>query len=428
MLRSFRLGNHRSFRDERELLLMPAYSKDRDVLPVAAIYGANASGKSNLLDGLKFMSDAVRHSFASWPEERGVPRQPFKLGGSVDRPSVYVVELIESGIRYTYGFELDDERVREEWLYSYPEKRKRLVFERIGGEIKFGTSIAEGAAKAEVLRELLRPNSLFLSLGVALSLEAVLPVHRWFTGKLVFRNEAHARFNHSVIWRFLQSNAKLADQLVSLLRIADLGITGIEYNRAHQADEDHAVAELARGMDADLPADRLRELAQFLLGRDERVQLTHGTDSSPFDIDEESAGTLSWLMMLPAVLLTLRDSGTLIIDEIDASLHPRLTAALVGLFRDSEANQNGAQLVFTTHDASLLSPVLGDEVLTREDVWFVDKDSEGVSDLYPLTDFKPRKEGENLERRYLGGSYGAVPDVQAETFVSAVLRGVDGAT
>ncbi|WP_439660928.1 AAA family ATPase [Lentzea sp. HUAS TT2] len=405
---------------------MPAYSKDRDVLPVAAIYGANASGKSNLLDGLRFMADAVRDSFAVWMPEGGVPRRPFKLDESAGRPSVYVVELVESGVRYTYGFEVDDRRVREEWLYSYPEKRKRVLFERSGGDIKLGTTVTEGAGKGEVLKGLLRPNSLFLSLGAQSGLDAVLPVQRWFANRLVFRDGERSTFDHATIARFLAGSDGLTEQFVSLLKIADLGITGIEYNLTPMPD-DEEVSAVARGLRTDYSIEQVREMLESVLRNRDRVRLTHGPKNRAFDIGEESAGTLSWLMLLPTVLGMLRDGGVLAIDEIDASLHPRVTAALVGLFRSAKANVGGAQLVFTTHDASLLSPVLGDEVLTREDVWFVDKNFDGASDLYPLTDFKPRKEGENLERRYLGGSYGAVPDVQAETFVSALLRGVDGA-
>ncbi|WP_245816280.1 AAA family ATPase [Lentzea albidocapillata] len=405
---------------------MPAYSKDRDVLPVAAIYGANASGKSNLLDGLRFMADAVRDSFAVWTPEGGVPRRAFKLDDSPGRPSVYVVELIESGIRYTYGFEVDDRRVQEEWLYSYPEKRKRVLFERSGGDIKLGTAVAEGTGKGDALKGLLRPNSLFLSLGAQSGLDAVLPVQRWFANKLVFRDDEPSTFDHATIARFLASSDGLTEQFVSLLKIADLGITGIEYNVTPMPDDD-VVSAVAHELKNDFSVERVREMLEGMVRNSDRVRLTHGPKSRTFEIGEESAGTLSWLMLLPTVLRMLRDGGVLAIDEIDASLHPRVTAALVGLFRSTEANVGGAQLVFTTHDASLLSPVLGDEVLTREDVWFVDKNPDGASDLYPLTDFKPRKEGENLERRYLGGSYGAVPDVQTETFVSALLRGVDGA-
>jgi AAA15 family ATPase/GTPase len=113
----------------------------------------------------------------------------------------------------------------------------------------------------------------------------------------------------------------------------------------------------------------------------------------------------------------------LVIDEIDASFHPLLTARLIALFRDSSANPQGAQLIFSTHDASLLSPVLGEEVLRRDEVWFVQKDSAGGTELYPLSDFHPRK-GENTERRYLGGSYGAAPVLFAENFTDAVGLGL----
>ncbi|HUQ55388.1 AAA family ATPase [Lentzea sp.] len=397
MLRSFRLGNHRSFRDEHELLLVPVYSKDRAVLPVSAIYGANASGKSNLLDGLRFMATAVHDSFARWELDAGVPRQPFAWrpeGGA----STFVVELLLDGVRYTYGFELDDFAVREEWLYSYPEARRRVLFERDGSGLQFGSTVGD-RAKLDVLRNLLRPNSLFLSLAAQTAIAHVLPVYRWFTDHLHFRLGDQVRPDEQAITEFLTADPGDCGYLVELLRAADLGISGL------------AVIETARPDGS--PARSL-----YMAHGDEEVVL-------PFDV--ESAGTRSWLSLLPTVVTVLRAGGTVVIDEIDASLHPRLTAALVGLFRDVKANRGGAQLVFTTHDASLLNPVLGDEVLTREDVWFVDKDENGASSLYALTDFKPRKEGENLERRYLGGSYGAIPDVVAEAFVSAVLRGADGA-
>lgn len=413
MLRSFRLGNHRSFRDEQELLLMPVYSKDRLVLPVAAVYGANASGKSNLLDGLRFMTEAVRESFATWAPEGGVPRRPFKLDpASRDEPSIFVVELVTGGVRYTYGFEADFGQIREEWLYGYPEKRRRVLFERSGSEIRFGTTVAEGAARSELLKGLLRPNALLLSLAAQSGIDAVLPAYRWFAEDIVFRDGSRTRFDQIAVARFLQEEPLLSDKLVELLKLADLGIRGIQASVPKLTDE---------SMDDSDVVFALTQTAN-------RVRLTHGPQSRPFYLEEESAGTLSWLSLLPQVLVTLRRGGLLVIDEIDASLHPRLTGALVGLFRDERVNSAGAQLLFTTHDASLLSPVLGDEVLTREDVWFVEKNEKGASELYALTDFKPRKEGENFERRYLGGSYGGVPDVHAETLVSALLRGIDGAS
>ena len=142
MLRSFRLANHRSFATEQELSLLAVYDRAQPALPVAAIYGANASGKSSLLDGLAFMRGAVLESFRSWDSEGGVPRRPFRLDPALRaQPSGYVVDAIIADVRYTYGFTLSDDRVLEEWLYSYPEKKKRVLFERLDGRIRFGSTL-----------------------------------------------------------------------------------------------------------------------------------------------------------------------------------------------------------------------------------------------------------------------------------------------
>lgn len=396
-MRSFRLGNHRSFRDEHELLLMPVYSKDRLVLPVAAIYGANASGKSSLLNGLRFMAEAVRDSHAFSKPDRGLRRQPFKLDRAArNRPSVFVVELVLKGIRYTYGFEMDDQRVVAEWLYSYPEKKRRVLFERDGDRFKLGGTLEHRSTWKAVI-DLLRPQALLLSIAGPSKITTFSVVYEWFTRHLQFCSDVGASVDENALVDFLQLGVKQRDELLALVRTADIGISDV------------VLVEEGLGPD-----------------RQTRVGIRHGSGAELFGLPEESAGTLSWLGLLPTVLTVLDQGGTLVIDEIDTSLHPRLTASLVALFRDEAVNMREAQLIFSTHDASLLSPVMGEEVLTREDVWFVQKNDEGASELYALSDFKPRKEGENLERRYLGGSYGAIPNVFAEDLVHA-LRGADGA-
>ncbi|GLZ29804.1 hypothetical protein Lesp02_19940 [Lentzea sp. NBRC 105346] len=445
MLRSFRLGNHRSFRDEHELLLMPAYAKDRLALPVAAVYGANASGKSNLLDGLRFMASAVRDSFASWRPDGGVPRRPFKLdAAALAEPSVFVAEFIEAGVRYTYGFEVDDTRVREEWLYSYPEKRKRILFERSADEIKFGSTDSELKAKLEVLAGLLRPNSLLVSLAAQSNVAQVMPVYRWFVNGLHFRVDGDLHMAEHQIGHFIAARTDYHEQLVELLRAADFGISGIivggvesapEIKRAERVHSE-LIAEAAprsgtgvvdrRPFNVDL---RLSEAAlqleiailEFERKR-RRVRLLHG-ENETFEFDEESAGTRSWLGLLPTVLPVLHEGGVLVIDEIDASLHPLLALRLIALFNDEATNTAGGQLIFTTHDATLLHAPFGEEVLARDEVWFVEKDEKGASSLYPLTDFKPRSE-DNVQRRYLAGRYGAVPNLFEDRFAAAV-RGID---
>ncbi|MFD9894370.1 ATP/GTP-binding protein [Amycolatopsis sp. NPDC059027] len=409
VLRSFRLANHSSFRDEHELLLMPALpGDDRAVVPAAAIYGANASGKSNLLDGLWQMRGAV-----VGPLVLGAGDRDFFLldDAGATRPSVYVVEIIAEGIRYTYGFSVDDEQVLEEWLYAYPEKRKRVIFERQDGEVRFGSTVADLKGKFAALEELIRRDTLFLGVCDRLELGPLMPVYRWFEHGLRIRTRTASRSVREVgdrVGAFIRRSPDNARKLSSLLAAADVGITDV----------------LVEQVEGPLPVRRWSRPPSPQGGAPRQthwvLKLRHGPGAEPFDLYAESAGTLNWLELLPTVLEVLDRGQAFVVDEIDTSLHPMLTAKLVGLFQTPETNPNAAQLIFTTHDTSLLGTMLGDQVLDRDQIWFVEKGAEGASQLYPLTDFKPRKE-QNTERRYLAGSYGAVPVLADSSFADAVL-------
>ena len=394
MLRSFRMANHRSIAEEQELLLMPAWRSDKLVVPVTAIYGANASGKSNVISGLAFMREAVVQSFARWDVDGGIPRKPFRLSAtSRTQPSVYVAELVVEGVPYTYGFSVDDGQVLEEWLYSYPEKRRRMLFSRKRGEIRFGTTLGELKPKLEMLEELTRSNSLFLSAAARLNLDPLVPVYRWFQRGWRIRNSMHLKYLAERVNRFLDGSPGNYDRLVALLAAADVGITGVHVEETVNPDRFGA--------------------------RSLELRFEHGVEDELFEAGDESDGTLSWLDLLTVVLGALDEGAVVAVDEIDTSLHPLLTAQLVGLFQDPVANSKNAQLIFTTHNTSLLGTMIGDKVLDRDQIWFVQKNSAGATELYPLTDFKPRQD-QNLERRYLGGSYGAVPVLDHQDFVNAV--------
>lgn len=448
MLRSFRLANHRSIADEQELLLMPARQSEQLAVPVTAIYGANASGKSNVISGLAFMRDAVLQSFSRWETDEGVPRKPFRLNpAGRTQPSVYVAELVVDDVPYTYGFSVDDSEVLEEWLYSYPEKRRRTLFNRQRGEISFGTTLGELKPKLEMLEELTRSNSLFLSAAAQLNMEPLIPVYQWFRHGVLLRSSREGSLPRlaSRVRAFLAKHPGNRDRLVSLLAAADVGITDVHVKdaadprlldrlavaddrineTAHQLDD-----VLEKGPEASNEREKLnsrlsllRAERDFLLRDMHRnkaeLRFEHGVEDELFGIDDESDGTRSWLELLPVVLDVLDEGSVVAVDEIDTSLHPLLTAQLVGLFQDPETNPKNAQLIFTTHDTSLLGTMIGNKVLDRDQIWFVQKNSAGATELYPLTDFKPRPD-QNLERRYLGGSYGAVPVLDHQDFVNAV--------
>lgn len=424
MLRSFRLANHRSFRDEQELLLMPSYDNDHEVVPVAAIFGANASGKSNLVDGLRLMGNLVRGWGRREPES-GIPRSPFRLEReSLLQPSVFQVELVLEGVRYTYSFAVDDERVIIERLHSYPHRRKRVLFEREGDSIDFGSTVTQ-RTRAEVIEDLLTEDTLFLAAASQLRLDQYRPVIDWFRRSLRFvRPGRLLRTDGERLARFLEQSDAGRARLLELARAADVGISDLAISYVDDplaAAEAEAAKKMAEQLEARLAGvddegrsellvqmARAQAQADAFQERSRRAKLlvTHG--GVGFELHDESEGTQVWLDLIPEIIASLDSGRTLVIDEIGTSLHPLLVRKLVGLFRDPTMNVNGAQLLFTTHDAFMLAPVAGEPGLDRDQVWFVEKHSDGASELYPLTDFKPRNE-HNLARRYLGGAYGAIP-------------------
>lgn len=419
---------------------MPAYDRTRSVVPVTAVFGANASGKSNLLDAMRWMQSAVRHSYARWEAGTGIPRSPFRLDvAAVAEPSVFVVDLFLDGVQYVYGFALNDTRVEEEWLYAYPHRHKRVVFERNGQHVELGSTVSERRGRADLLAGLLRENSLLLSVAVQAKQQDVFPVYQWFRERLRIVDERfYLRRPGLLSADRVGAALSRYPEFVELLKAADLGISDVRVVETVKApsalDHDRAQrleAQIAE-MDAALTGDAaddvderralLRSELEWLRSTRRRKELVflHGPESVALGPQDQSDGTLSWVGLLMSGLDALATGAVMATDEIDASLHPRLTARLIELFRSSATNPNGAQLLFTTHDATLLGTSLGEEILHRDEIWFVEK-RDGTSRLYPLSDFHPRK-GENRERRYLAGSYGGVPAVFTDSLVDSVLR------
>lgn len=399
MLLSFRVANVLSFRDEQYLSFVATEVRDGSarpteirergreisIVPVLGIYGANASGKSNFLAALNLMRDAVLGSLGWLSEPNPVRRIAFALDSNfTGKPSFYEIDLaLQDGVRYTYGFEIDDDRVRGEWLHAYPKGRKQVWFDRKDdGEIDFPGEGLRGE-KLELARRT-RSDTLFLGVAAQFNHDQLLPVFEWFRDNLQLVSPERDRFDreHKTSRRILRDRG-FRDQIARVLQVADLGITGF--------DE----VGLAKG----------------------EVRLLHraGPRQVPLDFGYESLGTRSWFALLGTLLEALEAGTTILVDELDASLHPVMSAEAVRMFQDPEANPRGAQMVFTSHDATLLYTLLGnDRVLDRDTIWLTEKRSDGATEIYPLTSLSPppRKE-DNLFRKYLLGTYGGVPRVSS---------------
>ena len=412
MFIEFRVENHRSLRDEQILTLeegrVGEMSDPRPrrtgvhgsrLLPAAVIYGANASGKSNVLAALAFMREAVLHSQRRWEPEGGVPRAPFGWGTKRNESSMFEVAFLVNEIKYVYGFSVDDEAVEEEWLFAWPKNHKQVWFEREAGQFKFGERLK---GPNDAVREVTRRNALFLSAAAQHGHQQLTPLYSWF--RRIFPVNVLGRgipvFHGSFLtdWLFSSSDEEqrspfpvddphdaLSARIRHLLKAADIGIIDIKTK------------------------DIEREVRGRILRR-QRIVLQHQIDDedSWLDLEDESEGTKALFRMAPSVFRTLESGGLLLVDELESSLHPLLGLAIVQMFNCPQSNPKNSQIVFTTHDTNLLGTTLGEPALRRDQIWFTEKDRDGATKLYPLTDYRPRK-SENLERGYLQGRYGAIP-------------------
>lgn len=420
MLLRFRVSNFRSLRDEQELSMIASSRDDRgavvhledlglEVLRVAAIYGANAAGKSNVLDALRFMCEAVKKSHRNWKPDGPVPREPFLLDSAArSAPSFFEADFLLEGVRYRYGFKLDDEQVLEEWLYAFPHKRPQLWFRRDYGAsepFEFGKQLK---GNHRVIAGLTRKNSLFFSVAAENNHPALLPVYSWF-GRIDFADIKNRSQRVSLTAHLLDEDERRS-ALLDLIRLADLGISDFSLSDEPLTPFSVEVLRLASKESRQEAAAVENLLAKL---KHKRVALLHATGQEPVALafDKESGGTHAWFALVGRILLTLEKGSVLCVDELDASLHPHLAFEVIRIFEDPVRNPRGAQLIFNTHDTTLLGNLLGEPALRRDQVWFVEKDGTGATHLYPLTEFKPRK-SENLERGYLQGRYGAVPFIE----------------
>lgn len=396
MLVQFQFSNFRCFRDEQTLSLLASTPRNRPnllrtedpelhLLRVAAIYGANASGKSTLLDALQFVKTAVVASHQKWLPGAGVPIDPHRP--VKETLSRFEVTFVASGTLFEYGFAVDENQVLEERLVG-SRGRRHLWFERVASRQEpfgFGKSL-RGENRA--IARLTRPNSLFLSAAAANNHPMLGPVYSWFARKLRFANSEDRleRFRYTL--KAVQT-AKSPERVLDFLRKADLGITGIDL----QVPPESRVS-----------VDFGTDTSQV------RLELRHQSGPNEFllPFEEESEGTQALFALAGPVLTCLEEGSTLCFDELDASLHPYLVREVVRTFQDPVRNPNGAQLLFNTHDATLLGDLPDDSPLARDEVWVTERQPEGGSQLVPLSDYKPRND-ENLERGYLLGRYRGVP-------------------
>jgi hypothetical protein len=417
MLIQFSVENYRSILDRQTLNMSASkYFKELEqlntfdagaieqvprLLRSSVVYGPNASGKSTLVNALDFMRDRVINSAKESQANEEIEVTPFKLtAASRAGESEFEVAFIEEGVRYQYGFRCNRQRFTEEWLFAYPEGRTQKWFQRAydpetgKDDYRFSTSFL-GGRKRQDWRDQTRGNALFLSTALQLNNEQLKPVLNWFQQRLRIIKAHQILAPNFTMTRCRDEAAK--NRVLEFMNSADLSIADIHIKSQIFSPEI---------LPKDMPTGLRDEISQQMAGKEvmQAMFMHEDVDSHElieFDQEEESDGTRALFAFSGPWLDVIEEERVLVVDELDSSLHPLIVHYLVKLLHHDERK---AQLVFTTHDTTILSQ----KILRRDQIWFMEKDDKNGTQLYPLSDYSPR-DNEAIERGYLNGRYGGIP-------------------
>ncbi|WP_338995322.1 ATP/GTP-binding protein [Fusobacterium polymorphum] len=414
MLLQFYFSNYRSFEGEGILDMRASGSNElsshirntlnEKVLPVTAIYGANASGKSSVFEAFQFMTWCVLESLSFSDDNKKNPYKlkvdSFKFSESREKPSEFEINYIDKKEKkekyYNYGFKIDNSGILEEYLasntktgvkrnedYTYIFKRER------NQKLYLDSSVEKFRENLEIS---LKDKTLLVSLGAKLNIDEFIRVRTWFinTEVINFSNSLYGAFLENILPNNIIESEEVRKNLVSFINSFDDSIIDIEVEKISAIDENDK--------------DNYRV---FTIHKSDK-----GTSTARISMNEESSGTKKMFSLYQTLLDVLEKGGVFFADELDIKLHPLLMRNILLTFTDKEKNSNNAQLIFTTHNTIYMDM----DLLRRDEIWFVEKDN-GVSKLYSLDDItnekgeKVRKDS-NYEKHYLLGNYGAIPNLK----------------
>ena len=415
MLIEFSVRNFRSFWERQTLSMSASTTKELQaensflpsaiglprLLHSAVIYGPNGSGKSNLVKALDFMQEFVLSSSKESQAGERIDATPFlfnEMGPS--QPSEFEIIFVQNKVRYQYGFKATQQRIFHEWLLAYPTTKAQRWFERSYDPKREKESWYFGSkflGSKNTWQEHTRPNALFLSTAVQLNSEQLQPVFTWFK-KLV--TIPHGELISPAFSADSCEDKDSCADILNFMQNADIDVDGIEIK-----EKKFELLPFPKGMPEELRAAIKNDLEGKTY---KEVFFSHRIGDSEKNVSlplgEESDGTQKLFAYSAPWLDLLNNGRILVVDELDNSFHPHLVRYLLKLIHSKDSNKKNGQLIFSTHDTSILDA----KILRRDQIWFMEKDEEKATQLYPLTDFHPRKK-EALEKGYLQGRYGALP-------------------
>lgn len=384
MLLQFSLINHRSIKNTatismkatkdnsmKESLISPDGKKE--MVPVMALYGANAAGKSNVLHALLLMREMVCGTYAKPLKGETLPQEPFAFTDNAAEPTSFEIIYYYKGNKYAYGYSFDKEHILSEYLYHWPNGREALIFSREKSRFEFRENVQEQMTLAGRTAD----NRLYLVSSNEWNCAQTEKAYRWFFEKLM--GVTGTGMSMETTLSAIAKGGGKKQCILNEMLYADLGIKNVLVSGSK---ENPNIMTVHRLVDED--------------GKESEYSLLMG---------QESMGTQRFFSRIGMWMEALQNGAVLVVDEIESSMHPLLTRHLIEMLQDTAVNTNHAQLIFTTHDTGLLDLTL----LRRDQIWFAEKDEKTMqTDVYALTEFSPRK-GENISKGYLQGRYGAIP-------------------
>ncbi len=403
MLIEFSVTNFLSFKNKNTFTMLASSDNELEdnyikigkdkILKMTAIYGANASGKTNLFKILTIISSMIKHSNYFTPNVL-LSTVPFKLDkDTISKPSEFEIKFIIDGIRYLYGFKADRKNVYEEYLTYYPNGRPVKIFSRDNID-NYSFNLTDEKFLNDIKRKN-TPNKFFIATATNWNYDKTKSAFEFLTEKIgvVMSHEQLNSYSYNM---YYNDHEKILENFaLNFLKKADFNIKG--YNIVEEKMTDEKLMSFPEVVKNLIPIDSpIYKVNTKHIINDEEYE---------FDISEESLGTQVIFSFIPVIKDVLDNGKLLIIDEFDKSLHPYIVKYIIEIFNNIEINKKGSQLIFNTHDTNLLDL----ELLRRDQIWFTEKNSEDESSIiYPLDDFSVRKT-ENIEKGYLLGRYGAIP-------------------
>lgn len=423
MLVDFSFSNYLSFRDSATLSMVVSEKLDADrprylipirnekyaLSPFAALYGPNASGKSNAIKALLDFVMLILQSHTLGIDAPIPSYRPFKLDeGSRMAPVGFEAEFVITGIRYAFKVSFDRLSILEEELIFYPEGRRALLYSRKKGDpIIFGSRFI---GKKREFEGFVRNNALFLSTAVNLSNEVLKPIYKYFQNKYQFHismdSAGHPIMTTTHDIRTKGSTYKTA--IMGFLNAADISVVDVDIRKTNTVAKNISFS-------LDMPNEFKQALIENLQYRPFLGHMVYRDDAPAgkneyFDLNgEESGGTVKMYELAGEVINALSAGGILVIDEFNSGLHPQLSEFIIDLFRNANTNPKGAQLIITSHDTNLMSR----SDINRDELWLVGRNARGASELYSINDFSKNevRKGTNLEKWYLDGRFKGIPSL-----------------